>query len=649
MTALRVASWNIGNGTGGDLVTIARTADVICLQEASDRDAMINAFTLANPDWILFRSDAPGAHAVPILVNTTTAGLVMEVTAPLAVPRRFVGRGAGPRFSKPKVITHVELDNGTHVLNTHMIASATRRRRYLGRIAWLARRRHYRDHIAAIVALADTLDGPVTLCGDFNAEVDFDLIQPLLGFDGWTAEGTHGRRAIDHVLHLPDRGLTVTGPTEVIDTASDHAAVVVPFEREETPVAENPPFERVTFRGKLMDNKTKAFLLAMERQLGYELTVTQGCWNPGTVAASGGTHGSKESLAMDPPRGGGVVDLAEFEADRKVRVARDLGGFGWVRPAIPGLWPKHCHVGIINHGRLSPQAQDQQVKYLAGEDGLAGHNPDPNPYRPDPQPIFQYRGIHEGPVPMDVDGVDISHHQGGDLDFAAAKAAGVKFVYHKATEGTTVTDERYDSRRVEAKAAGLRFGAYHFARPEGSDARAEAEHFLEVAAINPGDLAPTLDLEVDGGLNMAELTDWAQTWVRVVRRAVGANPIIYTPYDLDRTFGCLLWRPRYNNDNRPPALRWDIWQFSNGELGVPNRVAGLGHVDLNHMRAGLKVSDFVIQEPEPEPPPVTGVSVARAKFLALIAESQEKILPRRTEVLADIEAFKQTVQAWPED
>lgn len=123
-------------------------------------------------------------------------------------------------------------------------------------------------------------------------------------------------------------------------------------------------FDKVTFRGRLMDKKTQAFLEAMESELGYELTVAQGCYNPGGVAASGGTHD-----------GGGVVDLAAFDWQRKVKVARKLGAFVWYRADLPGVWGEHIHLGIRDHGRLSSSAQSQQVDYDANppRNGLANH------------------------------------------------------------------------------------------------------------------------------------------------------------------------------------------------------------------------------------------------------------------------------------
>lgn len=149
----------------------------------------------------------------------------------------------------------------------------------------------------------------------------------------------------------------------------------------------NEAFQLVTFRNRLMDRKTQAFLEAMEAELDYQLTVVQGCYNPGGVAASGGTHD-----------GGGVVDLAAWDAERKVHVARKLGGFAWHRLDLPGVWGEHVHLGIRDHGRLSAAAKAQQVDYDATppRNGLAGHAGDPT-WHPKPPVTFVYP-VKEKPV-----------------------------------------------------------------------------------------------------------------------------------------------------------------------------------------------------------------------------------------------------------
>lgn len=148
-------------------------------------------------------------------------------------------------------------------------------------------------------------------------------------------------------------------------------------------------FERVNFRGRTMDRKTQSFLEAMEQRLGYELTVVQGCYNAGGVAASAGTHD-----------GGGVVDLVAWDAKRKVRVARELGAFAWYRPDLPGVWGEHVHLGIRSHGRLSPAAKDQQAGFDAdpARNGLANNAVD-RTWHPAPAVTFKYKSSAEPPPP----------------------------------------------------------------------------------------------------------------------------------------------------------------------------------------------------------------------------------------------------------
>lgn len=151
-------------------------------------------------------------------------------------------------------------------------------------------------------------------------------------------------------------------------------------------------FEKVTFRGRLMDRKTQAFVEAMEERLGYELTIVQGSYNAGGVSASAGTHD-----------GGGVLDLASWDAANKVRVARALGAFAWLRPDLPGVWGEHIHLGIRNHGRLAQAAQDQQRDYDAKppRNGLANHAVD-DTWHPSPPVEFKYPVKPRGPQPNNV-------------------------------------------------------------------------------------------------------------------------------------------------------------------------------------------------------------------------------------------------------
>lgn len=209
-----------------------------------------------------------------------------------------------------------------------------------------------------------------------------------------------------------------------------------------------------------------------------------------------------------------------------------------------------------------------------------------------------------------IDGADISHWQSGTLDMAKAKKNGVKWLFHKATEGTTYKDPNYAKRRAEAKQAGLPFGAYHFAKANSSVA-AQAKHFLATASPQPGDMRPMLDFEESAFASWtpAKRTAWVKEFVTAVQKATGVPPFIYTPFDLTDTFNCPLWVARYSDAMNPPVVRkpwktWTVWQFSNGQYGNPKSVPGLGNVDLNtvNMDPAKFVKTFTLAKPAPPKP-----------------------------------------------
>src|SRR5438874_1612604 len=88
--------------------------------------------------------------------------------------------------------------------------------------------------------------------------------------------------------------------------------------------------------------------------------------------------------------------------------------------------------------------------------------------------------------------IDISHHNGLNLDFNEARADGIIGVIHKATQGQANSDPMYAKNRDKARDAGLLWGAYHFA--SGSDGVTQAAHFLETIG-DPTDTLMVLDFE----------------------------------------------------------------------------------------------------------------------------------------------------------
>jgi hypothetical protein len=167
--------------------------------------------------------------------------------------------------------------------------------------------------------------------------------------------------------------------------ASDHLVGrfqlkhVNPPAKDPKPVKPPLPFDRCTYNGALMDQKTKTAVQLGEKRLGYSLTILQGCYHPG-VSQSAGTHD-----------GGQVIDFAPFDFENKVRTFRKMGWFIWHRLAIIGVWGEHIHGGLRNGGTLSPSAARQQDDYDAHppRDGLAGHSLDPT-WHPKPPVGFDY-------------------------------------------------------------------------------------------------------------------------------------------------------------------------------------------------------------------------------------------------------------------
>ena len=76
-------------------------------------------------------------------------------------------------------------------------------------------------------------------------------------------------------------------------------------------------------------------------------------------------------------------------------------------------------------------------------------------------------------------------------------------------------------------------GAYHFARPSlpaAASASDQAHFFISTIGNTRerGDLAPALDLEVNGGLSPSDLITWTQAFVSTVQSLTGRVPIIYS-------------------------------------------------------------------------------------------------------------------------
>jgi lysozyme len=183
-------------------------------------------------------------------------------------------------------------------------------------------------------------------------------------------------------------------------------------------------------------------------------------------------------------------------------------------------------------------------------------------------------------------GLDVSNWN-GTIKWASVAAAGYQFAFAKATEGISYTDATYTPNRNGSESAGLVFGGYHFARPAGStiaaataSAIAQADHFLAVAAPQPGELPPVLDLETTGKLPASRLLAWTLAWLGEVYARMGVEPFIYTSplfwkanlgnSTAAAAAGTPLWIAHWTKSSQPlvPAANWNgsgwtFWQWTN--------------------------------------------------------------------------------------
>jgi lysozyme len=203
---------------------------------------------------------------------------------------------------------------------------------------------------------------------------------------------------------------------------------------------------------------------------------------------------------------------------------------------------------------------------------------------------------YTAPVPPGyaVYGIDVSHYS-CPIDWekvAQMNDNGIRihFAYMRATYGLTLVDYQLQDNWRQARAAGVRRGAYHFFTFT-DDATAQARFYLNNVRIESGDLPPVLDIENDKvvndrRMNRAEILRGVKTWIDIVERETGVRVMIYSNLDYYKHYlsgnfpDNPIWIASYNNlkgVNLPDGKKWWFWQFS--EKGRCNGITE--PIDLN--------------------------------------------------------------------
>jgi lysozyme len=192
--------------------------------------------------------------------------------------------------------------------------------------------------------------------------------------------------------------------------------------------------------------------------------------------------------------------------------------------------------------------------------------------------------------------VDLSHWDPAS-NYDAVKLDGIVGCIYKATEGSGYTDPTYVQQQKAAKAAGLKWGAYHFATAASTSA--QIDNFMRYACPDPDELF-CLDWE-DYGSNTMSLSA-VKEWMAEVEQQLGREGqcVLYSGNTAKEALGSKidpwlgkrrLWLCQYGPEPKWQTS-WDsfwLWQFTDGIVGPePHEINGIGPCDINSYDHGVE-------------------------------------------------------------
>ncbi len=191
-------------------------------------------------------------------------------------------------------------------------------------------------------------------------------------------------------------------------------------------------------------------------------------------------------------------------------------------------------------------------------------------------------------------GVDVSQHQ-GQIDWEKVADSGIEFAMIRlgyrgyGKKGTLVKDEYANYNLTEAKAEGLKIGAYFFSQALSiREADQEIDFMLDILGSHKLDLPIVLDWEIPTedartvGMDARTLTDIQLHFIEVMTEK-GYEPMIYfnwhqssTLYYLSELEEAPFWLALYQ-DRMTYPWKVEFWQYTD-----KGTVPGInGPVDLN--------------------------------------------------------------------
>lgn len=204
----------------------------------------------------------------------------------------------------------------------------------------------------------------------------------------------------------------------------------------------------------------------------------------------------------------------------------------------------------------------------AGSLACAQEPPPPAPPESTPEAAPEPEPAPPPPPPDTAElrkGVDVSGHS-GTVDWHEVRSDGHHFGIVKATEGEDLKDPAFDGHWPALREAGLVRGAYHFFVTE-DDPETMAEFFIGNVTLEPGDLAPVVDVELIGHGTKPGLAGRLRTFLGLLEDHYGVKPILYTSAKfwnehIDEDFGDHpLWVAEYGVSEPAIPKGWDTWHL----------------------------------------------------------------------------------------
>lgn len=204
----------------------------------------------------------------------------------------------------------------------------------------------------------------------------------------------------------------------------------------------------------------------------------------------------------------------------------------------------------------------------------------------------------------DVRGVDVSSYQ-GDVDMSKLKEQGISFVYVKATEGSSHTDEKFKQNWQNAKTAGLLSGAYHFFSFDSSG-ETQAQNYVAAVGDLRDHLIPAIDIEYHGDKKenppeKSTVVKELKSYIKSIEEKYQVKPllymdnVIYEKYIKDDFSDYPRWmRSVYYPVEIEHHDGWTIWQYSDtGELNSHN--GSEKYIDLDVLNGNLNLESLIVK------------------------------------------------------